>query len=145
MTDLATLKVGAMVWTRGTNEFGDQRTGGCIVGVGVDRETGERVATLITNSPTTPRQPSLYLIRRNKHEPLGLIARLVRVPVGDIDPAAHDDHRDHRQVWGWAKRALVASTLAPNDHFGTKGHDDLITAYRTLRAEAQTLNQESMT
>lgn len=142
MTDLATLKPGQIIWSRGRNDYGDGRKGGMVVRPDDNPDTGERFVIILTDSASRPRQDSLLLHRsKGGFTQLGLVARLERMAVADIDPAATDDFRSANKVWRYAVKALLASALPPNDRMGTKAHDALITAYRTLRAEAEMLQR----
>lgn len=137
-----TIKPGVMVWSRGTNDFGDGRRGGMVIRSDDDQDTGERFVLVLTDSPANPRQDSLIRQKaKGGHERLGLVARLERMALADVDPAAADDFRHARQLWTYAIKALRAASVPPADRMGSRLHDDLISAYRTLRAEAQLLQK----
>jgi hypothetical protein len=140
---VAMLLPGHVVWTKG-NEFGDARKGGCVVRRADDPETGEAFVLVLTDSPAKVRQDSLILHRaKGGYDSLGLVARLERIAIGDLDPHATDDFRAYRKVWRFAIAALRAASLPPNDHLGSRGHDDLITAYRELRSTAEMLERNA--
>lgn len=145
MTDLATIPIGTMLWSKGENVYGDQRIGGMYVREDEPTEDGERQVVILTNSALKPRQPFLILHHdrrtRTAYEHLGLIYRLQVLKVSDIDPHAADSFRSASKVWEGARRALIAAALPPNHHVGTKGHDALISAYWALRDEAVVLGR----
>ena len=140
-TNLAALKAGTVVWTRGTNEFSDGAVGGAFIRRSHDPETGEAMATVLTYQAATPRQGTLHLLdRRGGNRDLGLIARLIRVPMSELRPPT-DDHRDWRKCWTYSLRALMAAALPPNNEIGSPGHGQLIDAYRTLHEAAILLHR----
>lgn len=142
MTVTGVLLPGQMIWTRGANEFGDQRRGGMVVRNDDNPDTGERFVLILTDSPADPRQDSLIRQKaKGGYERMGQVARLERMSVDDIDLGAADDFRPAKRVWTYAVKALRAASVPPADRMGTRLHDDLITAYRTLRAEAEMLNR----
>lgn len=140
MTDLAALLPGTVLCSKGENVYGDSRILGMLIR-SQPTDDGEPAVVILTNSPRKPRQPSLKLCHednrhRIRYENLGLVARLERLLVCDIDPTATPTDRVAEKVRKYARYALMAAALPPNDHIGTKGHDDLISAYRILRDEA---------
>lgn len=145
MTDLATIPIGTMLFTRGTNVYGDSRIGGMYVREDDPTEDGERQVTILTNSPLRPRQASLILHHehktRNSYEQLGLVHRLQALKVSDIDPHAADNFRTVEKVWKAARSALIAAALPPNNHIGSRLHNDLLQAYWVLRDEAVSLER----
>ena len=140
MTDLATIPIGTMLWTRGVQPYGDNRIGGMYVREASPTEDGERQVTILTNSPLRPRQVSLIVHHANRtrdsYEQLGLVHRLQTLKVSDIEPDIADSFRTASKVWSYARSALIAAALPPNNHIGTRGHNDLIAAYWLLREEA---------
>lgn len=133
---------GSMVWSKGSNPYGDGRKGGMVVRNDDNPDTGERFVLILTDSVAKPRQDSVILHRpKGGYANLGLVARLERMSLDDIDAHAADDFRSARKVWRYAIAALRAASLPPNDHMGTRAHDELITAYRLLRAEAEMLQR----
>lgn len=133
--DLTTIKPGTTVWTKG-GEYGDDATGGVFVGRHFDRETGESVAQILTYQAATPRQGSLHLLdRRGGNRDLGLIARLIRVPMSELVPPA-DDLRDWRDVLLYANKAGQAAFVAPNNGIDSTTHGALLDAARLLHREA---------
>ena len=139
-TNLAALKAGTIVWTKG-GEYGDEATGGAFIRRSHDPETGESLATILTYQAATPRQGSLHLLdRRGGNRDLGLIARLIRVPMSELRPPA-DDHRDWRKVHAYALRALLAAALPPNNDIESPTHGALIDCYRVLFHEAIELHR----
>lgn len=141
--DLNALLPGQMVFTRGKNEFGDGRFSGMVVRYDDDATTGERYVQVVTKSLTKPPAGRVYFApaRGRSYIDMGFVARMHRLAVADIDPAASDGFRHVASVWGMALDALRASTVAPAKHLGSALHDDLLTAYRTLRAEAEMLSR----
>jgi hypothetical protein len=148
-TRLPSLLPGLMVWDHG-DEFGDARSGGMVVRVEADAD-GETQVVVITDEQTQPRRrPSLIVhhqdgrkgAKRPAYEDIGVVARLVRVPVADIDPAAADGFRHHAKVLDHARKALFAAAVALlPDYFNPHTHDEMVSAYRILRAEAQMLER----
>lgn len=143
--DVHALLPGQMVFTRGTNDFGDERTGGMVVKYDDNPDTGERFVSVVTRSMTTPPPGRLYLSKEKGrgYIDLGPLARMHRLAVSDIDPAATDGFRHVRSVWAMALEALRASTVPPANHHGSALHDGLLTSYRVLRTVAQELAMEA--
>ena len=139
--NLAALKAGTVVWTKGQNEFSDGATGGAFIRRSHDPETGEEVATILTYQAATPRQGSLHLLdRRGGNRDLGLVARLIRVPMSEVR-MPHDDHRDWRKVHAYALRALLAAALPPNNDIESRHHGAYVDAYMVLMYEAVELHR----
>jgi hypothetical protein len=142
VTDLATIQAGHLVWSKGTNDFGDGRRGGMVVRRDDNPDTGERFLLILTDSPANPRQDSLIRQKaKGGHERMGLVARLERMSLDDLDANAADDFRAAGRVWTYAIKALRAASVPPCDRIGSRLHDDLITAYRILRSEAELLHR----
>ena len=139
-TNLAALKAGQIVWTKG-GEYGDDATGGAFIRRSHDPETGEAMATVLTYQAATPRQGTLHLLdRRGGNRDLGLIARLIRVPMSELRPPA-DEHRDWRRVHSYALRALIAAALPPNNDIESRQHGEYVEAYMVLMHEAIELHR----
>lgn len=143
MTDLVTLRTGHIVWTRGANAFGDGRLGGMVLRRDDNPDNGEQFVVILTDCAAQPRQGSLLYHRpKGGYDNLGLVARLERVAVDDLDPTyAADDFRGHRKVRDYAIKALRAACVPPAHVIGSRAHDDLLTAYRVLRAEADLIEK----
>ena len=141
MTNTVTLMPGQIVWTKGANEYGDDATGGAFIRRSHDPETGELLATILTYQAAKPRQGSLHLLdRRGGNRDLGLIARLIRVPMSEVR-TPHDDARDWAKCWLYARKALMAAHVPPCDKLGSPHHAAMIDAYRILRDEAVMLHR----
>jgi hypothetical protein len=145
---MTALKVGAMVWDHG-GEFGDNRTGGMVCRLEADAN-GETQVVVITDGYDNAklRRPSLMVHhhdgRKGTHRPayedLGPVARLIRIPVADIDAGAASDFRSYAKVYEHARLALFAAAVAwLPDYRDDRSHDAFLTAYRDLRAVAQAL------
>lgn len=114
---------------------------GMVLRCGHDAETGEAFVTVLTDSATRPKlQPSLSLIRRDgsspSHVPLGPLARIERLSVADVDPGMHSDLVVLATVRTYARKALLASAVAPCERLGSSRHIDMVRAYDTLRSLA---------
>lgn len=135
-TNLAALKAGQIVWTRGTQPYGDDATGGAFIQRYHDPETGESMALILTYQAATPRQGTLHLLdRRGGNRDLGLIARLIRVPMSEVRPP-QDDLRDWRTVLLYANKAGQAAFIPPNNGIDSTTHGALLDAARLLHREA---------
>lgn len=142
MTDLAQLQVGIVIWSKGTNDFGDGRLGGMVVRRDDDPDTGERFVLILTDSAARPRQGSVMYHRpKGGFDNLGLVARLERLSLDDVDAGAMDDFRYGGKIKDYAIKALRAASVPPAHVIGSRAHDELITAYRVLRAEAELLER----
>lgn len=144
--DVNALLPGQKVWSKGANEFGDGRLGGMVVRYDDDQDTGERFVQIVTRSLTTPPPGRLYLSAQKGrgYVDLGPLARMHRLAVADIAPDATDGFRHAKGVWDMAIQALRASSVPPANHLGSRLHDDLFTAYRTLREVAQELQRAAV-
>lgn len=145
--DVNALLPGQMVWSRGReHDFGDSRLGGMVVKYDDDPDTGERFVLVVTKSLTVPPPGRLYRSdgKGRSYIDLGVLARMHRLAVADIDPSATDGFRHVRSVWGMALDALRASTVPPAHHLGSALHDGLFSAYRVLRTVAQELEREAV-
>lgn len=145
-----TYRIGQMVWDGG-DEYGANRTGGMVVSVGADDE-GETVVTVITTGYDNARlkRPSLIVhhhdgrtgTKRPAYEDIGVVARLVRMPVTSIDPYAADDFRSYAKVLEHARAALFAASVCwLPDYRDDRAHDAFLTVYRELRAESDLLRR----
>ncbi len=152
MTTTQTFRVGQMVWDHGSGEFGDGRRGGMVVRLDTDATTGESQVVVITaeRRDSTDKRPSLIVhhhdgrkgTARPAYEDIGAVARLVRMPVTDVDPNAASDFRHHAKVLDHARLALFAAAVALlPDYFDLRSHDSFVTVYRTLRDEAVLLQR----
>ncbi len=148
MTATRTFRPGQFVWDKG-DQFGDKRNGGMVVRIEADAD-GESQVVVITDSYDNAalKRPSLMVHhhdgrkgeRRPAYEDIGPVARLVRIPVADIDVGAASDFRNYAKVLDHARMALFAAcvTWLP-DYRDDRAHDEYLTVYRVLRAEAQAL------
>lgn len=151
MTATQVFLPGRMVWDHGVDEFGSARIGGCVVRVDADADGVSQVVVITDARPDpTDKRPSLIVhhhdgrkgTQRPAYEDIGAVARLVRIPVGDIDPGAADDFRHHAKVLDHARMALFAAAVALlPDYFDLRTHDSFVTVYRTLRDEAVLLSR----
>lgn len=140
-----TLAPGQRVQDRGENVYADNVTVGYVVRVEDPDADGVAHAVVLTDSqPAQAKFRSPHLIlhhqdgrRKNAHEPLGPVARLVRIPLESIDPASLSHYVDHHALWAAARRALFAAAVAALPGFRDRGRNgELLDAYKVLRDAA---------
>lgn len=112
--DIDLLQVGVMVWTKGTNEFGDDATGGMVVDFGIDEANGPYVIALVPQPtyPKTSHKRRRWLYSRTDDGKItdhGQVAELRRLYVDNLAPT--DGFRDPAKCLGFASKALLAAGL----------------------------------
>lgn len=133
---------GCFVWTRGSNEFGDDTVGGMVVDFGIT-EAGEQYVIALVPAPSYPKtspKRRAWLYSRvegaTHHVSYGQVSALRRFLLSDLAPC--DGFRDVTKMQGYAAKALLAAGVT--EHGGEQL--DLLAAHQALSDAVLELNAE---